>query len=195
MAVVFLIKSPLGSILSKAPDTSLAQVTPASRKLLMLRLPRLKTVGSLMRSFSDSARWRCPPASPADVRLKIARRPRMEDERVGTLSLSTCMRYCGAGSCARGCKCANGDDVCGIGMEPRETVVETDEEDKVGSVPVTVVGRCNFMVATLRRAASVPLVGVGGDSSSLVNPSLRFESTVEVISTRWEPEMIGDWLI
>jgi len=54
----------------------------------MLMLPRLRTRGSLMSPFSDSARWRWPLVSPADVRLKMARRPRREDERVGAASLA-----------------------------------------------------------------------------------------------------------
>jgi hypothetical protein len=41
-----------------------------------------RTRGSLLRSFSDSARRWCESVSLADVRLKMARNPRREDERV-----------------------------------------------------------------------------------------------------------------
>ena len=44
--------------------------------------------GSLIRSFNDSERWRCALVSPADVRLKIARKPRRDDARAGTASLA-----------------------------------------------------------------------------------------------------------
>jgi hypothetical protein len=89
LTAVIRLKSPVFVLLSSCPiGMAHPLATPASRRLLMLILPRLRTRGSLMRSFSDSARWRCEPVSPADVRLKMARRPRSEDERVGTAAES-----------------------------------------------------------------------------------------------------------
>ena len=77
-------KSPVVVVLSSCPiGRAHPLTTPASRRLLMLMLPRLRRHGSPIRSFSDSARWRCEPVSPADVRLKMARRPCSDDERVG----------------------------------------------------------------------------------------------------------------
>jgi len=58
-------------------------------------LPKLRTRGSPMSSFSDSARWRCPFVSPADVRLNMARKPRIEVERVGAVSVAVCVVRCG----------------------------------------------------------------------------------------------------
>jgi hypothetical protein len=63
--------------------------TPTSRRLLMLMLPRLRTHGSPIRSFRDSVRWRFEPISPAEVRLKMARRLRREGDRVGTAASLT----------------------------------------------------------------------------------------------------------
>lgn len=84
LTAVIRAKSPVFVVLSSRPiGRAHPLATPASRRLLMLMLPRLRTRGSLIRSFNDSARWRCDPVSPAEVRLKMARRPRREDERVG----------------------------------------------------------------------------------------------------------------
>ena len=85
-----------------------------------------------MRSLSDSARLRSPPARPADVRLKMARMPRKEDERVGTTSsLEACLLRGEANSCTRGFV-TEGDDVCGVDTDPRDEVVEMGEEDTLG---------------------------------------------------------------
>ena len=84
-AVIRAKSPPVFVILSSCPiGRAHPLTTPASRRLLMLTLPRLRTRGSLIRSFRDSVRWRCEPVSPAEVRLKIARRPCREGERVGT---------------------------------------------------------------------------------------------------------------
>ncbi|KAH9003756.1 hypothetical protein EDB86DRAFT_2826331 [Lactarius hatsudake] len=101
---------------------------PASLRLLMLTLPRLRTRGSPMSSFSDSARWRCSFASPADVRLKIACRPRSEVERVGPAPLAGYVAVrCGRESWGRWC--ASGDDVW-MDMENRDVVIDLTEYQK-----------------------------------------------------------------
>src|SRR6266699_4872883 len=85
LTAVIRAKSPVFIVLSSCPiGRAHPLTTPASRRLLMLMLPRLRTRGSLIRSFRDSVRWRCEPVSPAEVRLKMARRPCREGERVGT---------------------------------------------------------------------------------------------------------------
>ena len=100
---VFGVSSTEFSASSISPaGTAPAPGIPASRRLLILTLPRLRTRGSPMSSFSDSARCRCPLVSPADVRLNMARRPRSEAERVGGVSLMVCeLRCCGGESCSR----------------------------------------------------------------------------------------------
>src|SRR5260221_10711211 len=85
LTVAFRANSPVVSVFSSGPPPP---ATPASRRLVILMLPRLRTRGSLMSPFNDSARWRWPLVSPADVRLKMARRPRREDERVSAASLA-----------------------------------------------------------------------------------------------------------
>lgn len=56
-----------------------------------------------------------------------------------------------------------------------------DGEEERGAIPgrhcLELALRCGFVV-------SVPCVGVGGCSRNLVIPSLRFDSTADVISTR-----------
>jgi len=79
-----------------------------------------------MRSFSDSVRWRCEPVSPADVRLKMARRPRREDERVGTAASLAAM------SLARGF--THGDDEYGDDTALRDATFESGEEDTFGTM-------------------------------------------------------------
>ena len=96
----------------------------------MLTLPRLSTRGSLIRSFSDSARWRCPPVRPADVRLKMARRPRREDARAGTASLAAFIFRWVANSGAR--RLTHGDDEYGADTGLRDTTFEGGEEDTFG---------------------------------------------------------------
>ena len=141
----------------------------------MLMLPRLRTRGSPMSSFSDSARWRGPFVNPADVRLNIARRPRSEVERVGA-SLKECAVRCGGESYGRWF--ASGDDVWGIDTETRDIVMGAGEKER-GAM----LGGYGLEPA-LRRVDSVPCVGVGCCSRNLVTPSLRFERTADVISTR-----------
>jgi hypothetical protein len=85
-----------------------------------------------MRSFRDSARLRSPPAKPADVRLKMARMPFREDERVGTTSsLETCILRGEANSYTHGFV-TEGDNVCGVDTDPRDEVAEIGEEDTLG---------------------------------------------------------------
>jgi len=93
----------------------------------MLMLPRLRTRGSLMSSFSDSARWRWPSA---EVRLKMARRPRKEDERVGVTSLAERIGRGVPKSWPR--RFTHGDDDLITDMELRGTVVENGEGDTLG---------------------------------------------------------------
>jgi hypothetical protein len=84
--------------------------------------------GSLIRSFSDSARWRCAPVSPADVRLNIARRPRREVARAGTASLAVFIIVrCAANSGAR--RFTHGDDEYGLETGLRDAAFEGVEED------------------------------------------------------------------
>ncbi len=147
----------------------------------MLTLPRLRTRGSPMSSFSDSARWRCPFVSPADVRLNIARRPRSEVERVGAASLAACAVRCGVGGESWGRSCASGDDVWGIDMENRDVVTGAGEEER--GATGALLGRYGLELA-LRRIVSVLWVGVGGGSRNLVISPLRFKCTADVISTR-----------
>jgi hypothetical protein len=99
----------------------------------MLMLPRLRTRGSLIRSFSDSARWRCEPVSPAEVRLKMARRPWREGERVGTAaSLVAFVGHCGAKSLAR--RFTHVDGEYGDDTALRDATFENGEEDTFGAV-------------------------------------------------------------
>ena len=122
-------KSPVPAmVLSSRSAQPLAK--PASRRLLTLTLPRLSTRGSLIRSLSDSARCRCPPVRPADVRLKMARRPRREDVRVGSASLAVLI-VCGVeNSGAR--RFIHGDDEYGADTGLRDTTFEGGEEDPLG---------------------------------------------------------------
>lgn len=184
LTVVFRAKSPTVTVLSSGP----AVATPAFRRLLMLTLPRLRMRGSPMRSFSDSARCRWLPVSPADVRLKMARRPRREDERVGTTSLVACVVRGEANSWTR--RFTHGADEYGSDTELRDAIVASGEED----TPAGVSGGPYFAwwVVPRRRAVSMPRCVVEGDSDNLVSPSLRFENTTESISTRRDPEMMGD---
>lgn len=69
------VNSPVFVLISSSPiGTVHPLATPSSR--IMLILPRLRTRSALIRSFGDSARWRCDPVSPADVHLEMARRSR-----------------------------------------------------------------------------------------------------------------------
>jgi len=135
LTVMTRVKSPVVIIvLSSCPVGSAhALATPASRRLLMLILPRLRTRGSLIRSFSDSARWRCELVSPADVRLKMARRPRKEDERVGTTaSLAAIVARCVTKSCAR--RLAHGDNEYGDDAELSDATFESGKNGTFGTV-------------------------------------------------------------
>ena len=128
--VVFRASSPEFSASSFCPAAGTAPPPgmPTSRRLVMLTLPRLRTRGSLMRSFSDSARSRWLLVSPADVRLNIARRPRSEVERVGSASLTVCALRCGGEPRSRWC--ASGDDVWGIDTETRDIVMGAGDEER-----------------------------------------------------------------
>ena len=129
LTIVIRAKSPVPVIvLSSRSSHPLAK--PASRRLLTLTLPRLSTRGSLIRSFSDSARWRCPLVRPADVRLKMARRPRREDVRAGSASLSAFIVRGDANSGAR--RFIHGDDEYGAETGLRDTTFEGGEEDPFG---------------------------------------------------------------
>jgi hypothetical protein len=86
-----------------------------------------------MSSFSDSARWRWPPVSPADVRLKMARRPRREAERVGAESLA--VRTERRGEKSLPCRFIHGEIEYGLDAELRDAMVENGEGDTLGSVP------------------------------------------------------------
>jgi hypothetical protein len=128
-------KSPVFAPLSSC-STGRAHplTTPASRRLLMLMLPRLRTRGSLIRSFSDSARWRCELVSPADVRLKMARRPRREAERVGTaaVSLVAFIGHWVTKSLVR--RFFHGDDEYGGDTALGDANFESGEEETFGTV-------------------------------------------------------------
>ena len=143
--------TPLSDLLSSCPIGRAA--TPASRRLLMLMLPRLSTRGSPIRSFSDSARsrWDAVVVSPSDARLKMARRPRMEGERVGTAAKSFTRNF------------THADGECEDDMAPRDATFGSGEEDLA----------CWDM--PFRRAVSMPRGVVEVVCGKLVASSLPFK--------------------
>lgn len=166
LSAVIQAKSPVFIVLSSRPiGKAHPLATPASRRLLTLMLPRLRTRGSLMRSFRDSARRRS-----AEVRLKMARRPRREDDRVGTaaspvghsVAKSLVLRF------------ANGGDEYRGDTALRDETLGTVAEEKY-----LACRRIPF-----RRAVSMPRGGVEVDFGKLVASSLPFARTTEVVSTR-----------